>query len=115
MGPLPKSEKGNNSVICSKNFMKSELGHYPSSNGCLSILSTRLLYYTECQNRKRDIIPPIYRILPKVNQVIYTSDTICRPNIMILAQGVLQIFCSQGHLWVKRLSLKREIIQSYIH
>ena len=27
----------------------------------------------------------IYRILPKVNQVIYTLDTICMPNIMILA------------------------------
>ena len=30
-----------------------------------------------------------YRILPKVNQVIYTLDTICMPNIMILAQTVL--------------------------
>ena len=34
-----------------------------------------------------------YRILPKVNQVIYALDTICVPNIMILAQAVLQLFC----------------------
>ena len=27
---------------------------------------------------------------------MYTSDTICEPNIMILAQAVLEIFCSQG-------------------
>ena len=33
--------------------------------------------------------------LPKVNQVIYTLDTICDPNIMTLAQAVLEIFCSQ--------------------
>ena len=31
-------------------------------------------------------------------------------NIMILAHAVLQIFCSQGHLWY--LSLKRGLIQS---
>ena len=36
--------------------------------------------------------------LPKVNQVIYTLDTICEPNIMILAQAVLQIFCWQGSI-----------------
>ena len=34
--------------------------------------------------------------LPKVNQIIYTLDTICDPNSMILAQGVLEIFCSQA-------------------
>ena len=55
--------------------------------------------------------PNIHRILPKVNQVIYTY-TICLPNIMILAQAVLEIFCSQGPLWVKCISLKRGIIQS---
>ena len=56
-----------------------------------------LLCYTECQSPKREIIQSnIYRILPKVNQVIYTSDTICELNIMILAQMVLEIFCSQS-------------------
>ena len=63
--------------------------------------------------RKREIIHSnVYRILPKVNQVIYTLDTIRMPNIMTLAQAVLQIFCSQCPLWVKCLSLKRGIIQS---
>ena len=57
---------------------------------------TRLLYYTKCQSRKREIIQSnIDRILPKVNQVIYTLDTICKLNIMILAQAVLQIFFLQ--------------------
>ena len=52
--------------------------------------------------------------MPKVDQVIYTLDTIYDSNIMNLAQAVLEIFCSQastGLLWVKR---KREIIQSWI-
>ena len=54
----------------------------------------------------------IYRILPKVNQVIYALDILCMPNITTLAQAVLQILCSQGHLWVKCQSLKRGTIQS---
>ena len=37
----------------------------------------------------------IYRTLPKVNQVICTLDTICMPKITVLAQAVLEIFCSQ--------------------
>ena len=42
-----------------------------------------------------------YRILPKVNQVIYTLDITCMSNIMILDQAVLQIFCWQGSLGYK--------------
>ena len=34
----------------------------------------------------------------KVNQVIYTLDTIYDPNIMTLAQVVLEIFCSQAYI-----------------
>ena len=76
-------------------------------------LETRLLYYTKCQSRKREImLSNIYRILLIVNQVIYTLETICEPNIMTLAQAVLQIFCSQGPLWLKCLRPKRKIIQS---
>ena len=40
----------------------------------------------------------ILRILPAVNQVIYTLDTIGDQNIMILAQAVLGIFFSQATL-----------------
>ena len=48
---------------------------------------------------KREIIQSwIYRILPKVNQVIYTLDTICDPNIMTFAQAVLEIFRSQASM-----------------
>ena len=76
-------------------------------------LEAMLLYYTKCQSWEREIIQPnIHRILPKVDQVIYTLDTICLPSIMILAEAVLQIFCSQGPLWVKCISLKRVIIKS---
>ena len=76
------------------------------------IFFTRLLFYTKRQSRKREIIQSnIHRILPKVNQVIYTLNTFCMPNIMTLAQAVLQLFCSQGPLWVKCLSPKRGIIQ----
>ena len=45
--------------------------------------------------KKREIVQSwILGILPKVNQVIYTLDTICDPNIKTLAQAVLEIFCS---------------------
>ena len=75
-----------------------------------------LLNYTKCQRWKREIIlPNIHRILPKVYQVIYTLDTIYEPNIMTLAQAVLQIFCSQSPLWVKNLSPKKEIIHLNFH
>ena len=40
----------------------------------------------------------ILGILPKVNQVIYTLDTICAPNIKTVAQVVLEIFCSQSSI-----------------
>ena len=40
----------------------------------------------------------IYKILPKVNQVTYTLDTINDSNIMTLAQAVLEIFCSQASI-----------------
>ena len=88
--------------------------HDTSSSGSPGILLTMLLYYTKCQSWKREIIQPnIDRILPKVNQVIYTLDTICMPNIMIHPQAVHQICCSQGPLWVKCLRLERWIIQSH--
>ena len=57
----------------------------------------------------------IYRILPKDNQVIYTLDTICEPNIMILARVVLEIFCSQGSIglqwesWKRVITLQRQV------
>ena len=71
----------------------------PSSNGSPDILFAKLLYYTNYQSRKRAIIQSIiHRILPKVNQFIYTFDTICKPNIMILAQVILKIFCSHSFI-----------------
>ena len=90
--------------------------HDPSSSGSPDILLTKLLYYTKCQSRKREIIQPnIYRILPKVNQLIYTMATVYMPNIMILAQAIIQIFCWQGFIGLQCVSRKREIIQPNIH
>ena len=95
-----------------------EMKHY-APNICLPLKTTCKMAnlcsipFEESPCRKKEIIHSnIYRILPKVNQVIYTLDTICMPNIMTLAQAVLQIFSSKGPLWVKCLSLKRGIIQS---
>ena len=71
----------------------------PSSSGSPDILFTRLLYYTKCQRRKSEIIQSnSFGNLLKVNQFIYTLDTICEPNIMILAQPILEIFSSQGSI-----------------
>ena len=82
----------------------------------LQILLTGLLYYTNCQSQKREIIQSnINRILPKVNQVTYTLDTVYMPKIMILAHGVIQIFCWQGSIGLQCISWKREIIQPNIH
>ena len=83
----------------------------PKDNLQMSNFCSIPLEESLCQ--KREIIQSnIYRISPKVNQIIYTLDTICMPSIMTIAQVVLLIFCSQGPLWVKCPSLKRGIIQS---
>ena len=61
------------------------------SHGCF--------YNAKCQSQKREIIHSnIHRIISKVNQVIYSLDTIHEPNSIILAQAVRQIFCLQGPL-----------------
>ena len=73
-------------------------------------------YFKKCQSRKREIIQPnIYRILPEVNQVIYTIAVVYMPNIMILAQAFIHIFCWQGSTGLQCISWKREIIQPNIH
>ena len=77
-------------------------------NICLPLKIT----WKQDASQKRGIIQwNIYGNLPKVNQVIYTMDTICVPNIMILAQALLQIFCWQGFIGLQCISRKREIIQ----
>ena len=45
--------------------------------------------------QKSEIAQPIYEIHSKVNQANYTLVYNCIPNIKPVAQGVLQIFCSQ--------------------
>ena len=87
MGLMPQSEREHNSVKYSQNVMKGQSGHLhyaskqyawyrdPSSSSSPDILLTRLLYYTKCQSRKRDIIQPyIYGILSKLKQVFAQSD-----------------------------------------
>ena len=72
--------------------------HDPSLSGSWDILF-KSFHWVIMRKTKREIIQSwIYRILPKVNQVIYTLDTICDPNIMTLAQAVLEKFCSQASI-----------------
>ena len=56
------------------------------------------LLHRMLKSEKEIIQSNIYRILLKVNLVIYTLDTTCEPSIMVLAQMVLEIFCSQGSI-----------------
>ena len=59
----------------------------------LQVFCSQRCFAIQNVSQKIEIIQSnIYRILPNVNQVIYTLDTICELNIMILAQAVLQIF-----------------------
>ena len=54
--------------------------------------------------------------LPNVNQVIYTLDTICEPNIMTLAQAVLEIFCPQGSIgFTMGKSKKKKNVEKGLH
>ena len=55
--------------------------------------------------------------LSTVDQVIYTLDTICMPDIMILGQVVLHVVFVFIMLlyYIKRQSRKREIIQPNIY
>ena len=70
---------------------------------------------TRCQGQKRGIIQSnIYRNLQKVNQVIYTLDTVYVPNIMILAQMFLQIFCWQGSIGLQCMSQKGDNSAKYL-
>ena len=91
-------------------WIQSVYGKYyepSSSGGVLQIFCSQDPLWIKCLSLKRRIIQSnVYKILPKVNQAIYNSDTICMPNIIILAQAVLHIFCSQGPLWVKCSSEK---------
>ena len=95
---------------------------YPNSIPDIMIYSQAVLKLfcwqvclTTCQSWKREINHPnIYRILSKVNQFIYTLDTICEPNIMILAQAVLQIVCWQGSTGLQYIRRKRDTIQPNI-
>ena len=75
----------------------------------LQIFCSQGRFTTQNASQKREIIQSntvFYRILPKVNQIIYTMDTICEPNIMILAEAVLEIVCSQGSIGLQWESQK---------
>ena len=83
---LHKSKKGHNSVKFLQNFVKSSSGHLhlrhnlwakyydPSSSGSPDILLTRFHRFTMHKSEKGDKSAKYYRILTKVNQVIYTLD-----------------------------------------
>ena len=47
------------------------------------------------------------RFFSKVNQVIYTTGILILQNLMILASGVLEIFCSQGSIGLQCTKSKK--------
>ena len=57
------------------------------------MLFTSLHWLILRKNEKEDNSVMDLQNFTKVNQVIYTLDTICNSNIMTLAQAVLDIFC----------------------
>ena len=62
----------------------------------LEILYSQGPLWVKCLSLKRGIIQSnIYRIIRKVNRIIFIMYPNCMPDIMILAQGFLQILCSQ--------------------
>ena len=50
----------------------------------------------KASNLKENNSVKVWQNFMKVNQVIYIMYPNCMPDIMILAQVILQIFCSQG-------------------
>ena len=86
--------------------------HY-APNICLPL---KINWKQDAKVRKRGIIQShIYRNLPKFNQVNYTVVTICMPNIMILAQMVLKIFCWQGSIGLLDNSAKFPNVNVHLH
>ena len=94
---MPQYEKMNNSVKYSHNFMKNESSHLhhalklyssyqdPSSSGSPDIA----IQYKMPKSEKGYNSANSYRVLLKLNQVIYTFDATCLSNNIILAKGVL--------------------------
>ena len=50
----------------------------------------------------------LFENFAKMNWIIYTLDTICIPNIMTIAQAVLQIFSSQDCFTIQNAKVKNE-------
>ena len=63
----------------------------------LQVFCSQCPLWVKCLSLKWGIIQSNFnRILWKVNQVIYIMYPNCMPDIITLAQALLQIFCSQG-------------------
>ena len=106
---IPKSEKGDNSNIYRiLPKVNQAMYRYTFDTHCIpkmvilaqaviQILQPQGPLWVTCQSLKRGIIQSnIHRMFRKVNQVIYILYPNCMPNIIILAQAVLQIFMSKG-------------------
>ena len=65
----------------------------------LEIFCSQAFIGSQWESRKREIIQSrIEQNFPRFNQVIYTLARICGPNIMTLAEVVLEIFRSQAFI-----------------
>ena len=107
---MRKTEKGDNSVMDFENFTKNKSGHLhlrhslffkyhdSSSSGSEDIFFTSFQWVIIRITEREVIQSWSKRILPNVNQVNYTLDTIYNLNTMALAQAVFEIFCSQAYI-----------------
>ena len=106
---MPKSEKGDHSAKYSRSEFCQKLIRQSTpwtqsvcrinlilAHAVLQIFCWQCSIGLQCISRKRGIIQPnIHKILRKVNQVICIMYPNSTPDIMILTQAVLQIFCWQ--------------------
>ena len=68
-----------------------------ANQAVLQIFCSHCPLSVKCLSLKREIIQSnVYKLLPKINQIIYTLGTNSMPNIMIIAQGVIQVLYGQN-------------------
>ena len=93
---MHKSEKGDNLAKSGHLHLRHNLCvkyHDSSSGGSLDILLTRSHRLQRVSLKRGIIHSNIQRILRKVNQVICIMYPNSMPDIIILAQAVLQVLC----------------------
>ena len=88
-------------TICMPNIMT-------PAQAIIQIFCSLCPLWINCLSLKRGIIQSnIHRILRENNHIIYIMNSNCVPDIMILAQAVLQVLCKQVSIGLQCKSRKR--------